>query len=106
MNLCLGADRLAPPSGMACSSLLACAVRVREHITSTLRGHEQEVCGLKWAPWSSQLASGATTTCSTSGHARLLLPLLRHGLWQLPGEHNDAQRTQRFQGSWLKIQKP
>lgn len=25
-------------------------VRVREHITATLRGHEQEVCGLKWSP--------------------------------------------------------
>ncbi|KAK9916231.1 hypothetical protein WJX75_000288 [Coccomyxa subellipsoidea] len=33
-------------------------VRVREHITATMRGHEQEVCGLKWSPSGSQLASG------------------------------------------------
>ncbi|KAK9821213.1 hypothetical protein WJX81_000438 [Elliptochloris bilobata] len=33
-------------------------VRVREHITATLRGHEQEVCGLKWSPSGAQLASG------------------------------------------------
>jgi cell division cycle protein 20 (cofactor of APC complex) len=33
-------------------------VRVREHITATLRGHEQEVCGLKWSPNGTQLASG------------------------------------------------
>ena len=32
--------------------------RVREHITATLRGHEQEVCGLKWSPSGAQLASG------------------------------------------------
>jgi len=31
---------------------------VREHITATLRGHEQEVCGLKWSPSGNQLASG------------------------------------------------
>ncbi|KAI3430400.1 hypothetical protein D9Q98_004995 [Chlorella vulgaris] len=33
-------------------------VRVREHVTATLRGHEQEVCGLKWSPNGTQLASG------------------------------------------------
>jgi cell division cycle protein 20 (cofactor of APC complex) len=33
-------------------------VRVREHLTSTLRAHEQEVCGLKWSPSGQQLASG------------------------------------------------
>lgn len=33
-------------------------VRIREHITATLRGHEQEVCGLKWSPNGTQLASG------------------------------------------------
>ncbi|KAK9823526.1 hypothetical protein WJX72_003403 [[Myrmecia] bisecta] len=32
--------------------------RVREHITATMRGHEQEVCGLKWSPNGQQLASG------------------------------------------------
>jgi len=32
--------------------------RVREHITATMRGHEQEVCGLKWSPSGAQLASG------------------------------------------------
>lgn len=33
-------------------------VRIREHLTSTLSAHEQEVCGLKWSPSGSQLASG------------------------------------------------
>jgi cell division cycle 20, cofactor of APC complex len=27
-------------------------------VTATLRGHEQEVCGLKWSPNGQQLASG------------------------------------------------
>jgi cell division cycle protein 20 (cofactor of APC complex) len=33
-------------------------VRVREHCTSTLQTHTQEVCGLKWSPSGTQLASG------------------------------------------------
>ena len=32
--------------------------RKREHVTATLRGHEQEVCGLAWSPSGDQLASG------------------------------------------------
>lgn len=33
-------------------------VRVQEHRIGTLRGHVQEVCGLKWSPSGNQLASG------------------------------------------------
>jgi cell division cycle protein 20 (cofactor of APC complex) len=33
-------------------------VRVAEHKVGTLRGHTQEVCGLKWSPSGTQLASG------------------------------------------------
>jgi cell division cycle protein 20 (cofactor of APC complex) len=33
-------------------------VRVREHVTATLRGHEQEVCGLKWSPNGTQVSAG------------------------------------------------
>ena len=33
-------------------------VRIRDHLVSRLSGHEQEVCGLKWAPSGQQLASG------------------------------------------------
>lgn len=33
-------------------------VRIREHKIATLRGHEQEICGLKWSPSGTQLASG------------------------------------------------
>ena len=35
-----------------------CLCRQRAHITATLRGHDQEVCGLKWSPNGQQLASG------------------------------------------------
>ncbi|GAB4820233.1 hypothetical protein N2152v2_007279 [Parachlorella kessleri] len=45
-------------SGGRDSLILNHDVRVREHITATLRGHEQEVCGLKWSPNGTQLASG------------------------------------------------
>ncbi|KAE9599688.1 putative transcription factor WD40-like family [Lupinus albus] len=33
-------------------------VRVRSHIVETYRGHQQEVCGLKWSGTGQQLASG------------------------------------------------
>eukprot|EP00475_Leptophrys_vorax_P032985 TRINITY_DN5151_c0_g1_i4.p1 TRINITY_DN5151_c0_g1~~TRINITY_DN5151_c0_g1_i4.p1 ORF type:complete len:594 (+),score=14.02 TRINITY_DN5151_c0_g1_i4:237-1784(+) len=33
-------------------------VRIRDHVTSRLAGHSQEVCGLKWSPSGRQLASG------------------------------------------------
>ena len=33
-------------------------MRVAEHRVGTLKGHAQEVCGLKWSPWGTQLASG------------------------------------------------
>ncbi|XP_004511461.1 cell division cycle 20.1, cofactor of APC complex-like [Cicer arietinum] len=33
-------------------------VRIRSHIVETYRGHEHEVCGLKWSPSGQQLASG------------------------------------------------
>ncbi|MCL7043902.1 hypothetical protein MKW94_024687 [Papaver nudicaule] len=33
-------------------------VRIRNHIVETYRGHDQEVCGLKWSPSGQQLASG------------------------------------------------
>ena len=33
-------------------------VRVRSHIVETYRGHQQEVCGLKWSPSGRQLTSG------------------------------------------------
>lgn len=40
-------------------SLVICQVcRSREHVVGTLRGHEQEICGLAWSPSGEQLASG------------------------------------------------
>ena len=33
-------------------------VRIAEHRCGTLKGHAQEVCGLRWSPWGTQLASG------------------------------------------------
>lgn len=33
-------------------------VRVKEHITQVLKGHNQEICGLRWSPDGTQLSSG------------------------------------------------
>jgi len=40
------------------SAVLVHDVRIREHLTATLGSHSQEVCGLKWSPSGTQLASG------------------------------------------------
>lgn len=40
------------------STILNHDVRIENHNISSFRGHEQEVCGLKWSPDGSQLASG------------------------------------------------
>jgi cell division cycle 20, cofactor of APC complex len=45
-------------SGSRDSTIMNHDVRVRDHHIATLRGHEQEVCGLKWSPDGSMLASG------------------------------------------------
>ena len=33
-------------------------VRAQQHLTATLKGHTQEVCGLKWSANGTMLASG------------------------------------------------
>lgn len=43
---------------LLCYNITHAVCRQREHITATLRGHDQEVCGLKWSPNGQQLASG------------------------------------------------
>jgi cell division cycle protein 20 (cofactor of APC complex) len=45
-------------SGGRDSTILHHDVRIAEHKVGTLRGHAQEVCGLKWSPSGNQLASG------------------------------------------------
>ena len=45
-------------SGGRDSTILQRDVRVPEHFVGTLKGHTQEVCGLKWSPAGNLLASG------------------------------------------------
>jgi cell division cycle protein 20 (cofactor of APC complex) len=45
-------------SGSRDASIFHHDVRVRDHHVSTLQGHTQEVCGLKWSPDGTMLASG------------------------------------------------
>ena len=44
-------------------------VRVREHVTATLRGHAQEVCGLKWSPNGTQVRPPRTGAAALGGWA-------------------------------------
>lgn len=65
-------------SGSRDGSIIHHDVRAREHNVGTLRGHTQEVCGLKWSPDFKYLASGGndnlvniwpSVTGSSSGSA-------------------------------------
>lgn len=51
-------------------------VRVREHHIATLSGHSQEVCGLRWSPDGTMLASGANdnSLCLWDGHSSTVPP--------------------------------
>lgn len=46
-------------SGSRDCSIMNHDVRIRDHHVSTFSGHQQEVCGLKWNPDGSMLASGS-----------------------------------------------
>uniref|UniRef100_A0A4W5LAT6 CDC20/Fizzy WD40 domain-containing protein n=1 Tax=Hucho hucho TaxID=62062 RepID=A0A4W5LAT6_9TELE len=45
-------------SGSRDTSIIHHDVRVASHIVATLNSHEQEVCGLRWSPDGTKLASG------------------------------------------------
>jgi len=45
-------------SGSQDTSIFNHDVRIPNHHIATLQGHDQEVCGLKWSPDGTQLASG------------------------------------------------
>jgi cell division cycle protein 20 (cofactor of APC complex) len=61
-------------SGSRDSNIFHHDVRLPQHHTSTLRGHSQEVCGLKWSTDGTQLASGGNDNllhiwdASATGH--------------------------------------
>ena len=57
------------------SAILNHDVRVREHITATLRGHEQEVCGLKWSPNGTQVGGWGGARCQLEPPKLLQLPV-------------------------------
>jgi len=46
-------------SGSRDTNIINHDVRIAQHVVSTLEGHTQEICGLKWSPDGTQLASGA-----------------------------------------------
>ena len=45
-------------SGSRDSTIINCDVGQHRPVVSVYEGHEQEVCGLKWNPEGTQLASG------------------------------------------------
>jgi len=61
-------------------SILNHDVRVAQHVVSTVQTHTQEVCGLRWSPSGSQLASG--------GNDNLL------SIWDLQGSSTRYNLTQ------------
>jgi cell division cycle protein 20 (cofactor of APC complex) len=62
-------------------------VRIREHKISTLAGHDQEVCGLKWNEAGTQLASGGNDNILNVWDAGSELPKFRLS------QHNAAVKA-------------
>ena len=58
-------------SGSRDASIFNHDVRVREHHVATLAGHSQEICGLRWSPDGTMLASGSNdnSVCLWDAHA-------------------------------------
>ena len=71
-------------TGSRDNSIMVHDVRIREHCTSTLQVHQQEVCGLKWSPSGNQLASGGNDNllhifdASSIGNQQALHQVLEH----------------------------
>jgi cell division cycle protein 20 (cofactor of APC complex) len=61
-------------TGSRDSTIIHHDVRVRDHVVQTLRGHQQEVCGLKWSPSGAQLASGGNDNMLCIWDARYETP--------------------------------
>uniref|UniRef100_A0A1D1XUV6 Anaphase-promoting complex subunit cdc20 n=1 Tax=Anthurium amnicola TaxID=1678845 RepID=A0A1D1XUV6_9ARAE len=63
-------------------------VRVRSHVIHTYRGHQQEVCGLKWSSSGQKLASGGNDS---------LLHIWDLSMASSHGAHNQNQWLHRFE---------
>ena len=75
-------------SGGRDSQIIHHDVRVAEHKVGVLKGHTQEVCGLKWSPWGTQLASGGNDNLLNIWDDR----------WQRASSHHSSPHLE--QGSY------
>eukprot|EP00946_MAST-07B_sp_MAST-7B-sp1_P001643 g1643.t1 len=55
---CMSWNKHILSSGSRDNTIINHDVRVRNHMTATLKGHKAEVCGMKWSPDGATLASG------------------------------------------------
>mmetsp|Transcript_16947 Transcript_16947/g.43277 ORF Transcript_16947/g.43277 Transcript_16947/m.43277 type:complete len:477 (+) Transcript_16947:83-1513(+) len=68
-------------------------VRIKEHIVSSFQGHTQEVCGLKWDPSGTHLASGANdNTLCVWDHRSLATRSVTDPLYRM-SEHTAAVKA-------------
>ena len=85
-------------------------VRIREHHISTLKGHDQEVCGLKWSPNGLQLASGGNDNIlnvwdlSSMGNSRNNNNNTQHGNDIGPLHRIDAHQAAVKALAWCPFQ--
>ena len=78
-------------------------VRVPQHKVGTLKGHTQEVCGLKWSPSGTQLASGGNDNLLNIWDDRYASSA--HGVCDQPLHRLDAHQAAVKALAWCPWQK-
>jgi cell division cycle protein 20 (cofactor of APC complex) len=86
-------------SGSKDSTIVHHDVRVQNHHVATLKGHTQEVCGLKWSPEGHQLASGGNDNllciwdaAASGSRSASALPSVQAPKFKM-GEHSAAVKA-------------
>jgi cell division cycle protein 20 (cofactor of APC complex) len=82
-------------SGSKDTTIINHDVRIAQHQTATLSGHTQEVCGLKWSPDGSQLASGSNDN---------LLNIWKNGEFEAPQWSLDHHKAAVKALAWCPFQ--
>jgi len=95
-------------SGGRDSTILHHDVRVPDHRVGTLKGHTQEVCGLKWSPAGNLLASGGNDNILNIWDDRYrtrLVPVVQGGSLDGPLHRIDAHKAAVKALAWCPWQK-
>jgi len=95
-------------SGSRDSSVIQHDVRIADHKVGTLNGHTQEVCGLKWSPAGTLLASGGNDNLLNLWDDRYqtrVVPIVKGGSIDAPLHRLNAHKAAVKALAWCPWQK-